>query len=99
MDTHAVSDFGTCIEHYIWEKVDILAELAIGSDVITPAQNRSRANVCAIAHNTERSHISAGIYLGRFSNNRCRMDRWRKNRLGKEDRHGFGKGNSGVWDP
>src|SRR5208283_1890639 len=63
MNPHAVADFRPGIEDHVWEQVDILAELAIGPNVVAAVQDGARADADFLAHHTLRTDVRRGSDL------------------------------------
>ena len=96
VDAHAVADLGAGIERDVGEEVDVLAEQAVGADVVEALQHRARADPHLLAQDAIRPDVGGRINLGAGRHNRRGMDAGGEGRLGKEQREDFGKGDAGV---
>ena len=97
VDAHAIADLGVGIERDVGEEVDVLAEQAIGADVVAALQHASAGQSAPVRPGRNTGRCGRSDQPGRSAGTMRRgMDAGGEGRLREEQRQDLGKGDAGV---
>src|SRR5208282_1364972 len=74
VNAHALADFRVRINSDVRKQIHVVGQLAVVADKIAGLQDRPRADAHALADNTMRPDVRAGVHLGARRNNRRRVN-------------------------